>query len=64
MYLAVANKEGLGSLLSVPMMVWDKALGVINSYTSVPHVFYSPAKRSRCSRPSTIKPPSPSSIRP
>ena len=33
------KKEGLCSLLSVPMMVRDKAVGVINSYPSVPHVF-------------------------
>ena len=39
MYPDMAKKEGLCSLLSVPMMVRDKALGVINSYTSVPHVF-------------------------
>jgi GAF domain-containing protein len=39
MYPDMARKEGLCSLLSVPMMVRDKALGVINSYTSVPHVF-------------------------
>jgi GAF domain-containing protein len=41
MYPDMAKKEGLCSLLSVPMMVRDKALGVINSYTSVPHVFTS-----------------------
>ena len=35
----MAKKEGLCSLLSVSMMVRDKAVGVINSYTSVPHVF-------------------------
>jgi signal transduction protein with GAF and PtsI domain len=39
MYPDMAKKEGLCSLLSVPMMVRDKALGVINSYTSTPHVF-------------------------
>ncbi len=39
MYPEMAKKEGLCSLLSVPMMVRDKALGVINSYTSTPHVF-------------------------
>jgi len=39
MYPDMAKKEGLCSLLSVPMMVRDKALGVINSYTSLPHVF-------------------------
>ena len=39
MYPDMARKEGLCSLVSVPMMVREKALGVINSYTSVPHVF-------------------------
>ena len=33
------KKEGLCSLLSAPMMVRDKAVGVINSYTFVPHLF-------------------------
>ena len=41
MYPDLAAKEGLASLLSVPMMVRDKAVGVINSYTSVPHHFTS-----------------------
>jgi len=41
MYPDLAAKEGLASLLSVPMMVRDKAVGVINSYTSVPHNFTS-----------------------
>jgi signal transduction protein with GAF and PtsI domain len=41
MYPDMAKKEGLCSLLSVPMMVREKALGVINSYTSAPHVFTS-----------------------
>lgn len=35
----IARKESLCSLLSVPMMIRDKAVGVINSYTSVPHAF-------------------------
>lgn len=39
MYPDMAKKEGVCSLLSVPMMVRDKAVGVINSYTSVPHSF-------------------------
>ena len=39
MYREIAAKEGLCSLLSVPMMIRDKAVGVINSYTSVPHAF-------------------------
>ena len=41
MYRDMAKQEGLCSLLSVPMMVREKAMGVINSYTSVPHVFTS-----------------------
>ncbi len=41
MYPDLAAKEGLCSLLSVPMMMRDKAVGVINSYTSVPHNFTS-----------------------
>jgi len=39
MYPDLARKEGLCSLLSVPMMIREKAVGVINSYTSVPHTF-------------------------
>jgi len=39
MYPEIAKKEGLSSLLSVPMMIRDKAVGVINCYTSVPHAF-------------------------
>jgi signal transduction protein with GAF and PtsI domain len=39
MYPDMARKEGLCSLLSVPMLVRDKAVGVINSYTSIPHAF-------------------------
>ncbi len=39
MYPDLARKEGLCSLLSVPMMVRDKVVGVINSYTSQPHAF-------------------------
>jgi signal transduction protein with GAF and PtsI domain len=39
MYPDIARKEGLCSLLSVPMMIRDKAVGVINSYTSMPHAF-------------------------
>jgi transcriptional regulator with GAF, ATPase, and Fis domain len=41
MYPDMAKKEGLCSMVSVPMMVREKALGVINSYTAVPHVFTS-----------------------
>jgi signal transduction protein with GAF and PtsI domain len=39
MYPEIARKESLCSLLSVPMLVRDRAIGVINSYTSVPHAF-------------------------
>ena len=39
MYRDLAKKEGLCSLLSVPMMIRDRAVGVINSYTSTEHVF-------------------------
>ena len=39
MYPDMARKEGLCSLLSAPMLVREKAVGVINSYTSVPHAF-------------------------
>lgn len=39
MYPDMAKKEGLRSLLSVPMLVRDKVVGVINTYTSVPHHF-------------------------
>ncbi|MBI3610671.1 MAG: GAF and ANTAR domain-containing protein [Nitrospirae bacterium] len=40
MYVDLARKEGLCSLLSVPMMIKDRAVGVINSYTSHEHKFY------------------------
>lgn len=39
MYPDLAGKEGLRSLLSVPMLVRGKAVGVINTYTSVVHHF-------------------------
>ncbi len=39
MFPDIARKEGLRSLLSVPMQVRDKMVGVINTYTSVPHQF-------------------------
>ncbi|HEX3204072.1 MAG TPA: GAF and ANTAR domain-containing protein [Nitrospiraceae bacterium] len=39
MYPDLAKKEGLCSLLSAPMMIRDKAVGVINSYTSMPYAF-------------------------
>jgi len=39
MYPDVARNEGIVSLLSVPMMVKDRAIGVINSYTKSEHKF-------------------------
>ena len=38
-YRSIAEKEGLHSLLSVPLMVKGKVIGVLNSYTSFPHRF-------------------------
>jgi len=38
-YRDLAKQEGLCSMLSVPMMIKDKVMGVINSYTSTFHVF-------------------------
>ena len=38
-YKDIAQKEGLASLLCVPMIVKGKAIGVINLYTSSPHKF-------------------------
>ncbi|MFH0809542.1 MAG: GAF and ANTAR domain-containing protein [Pseudomonadota bacterium] len=35
----LAQKEGLVSMLSVPMRVRDRVIGVINAYTSHPHTF-------------------------
>jgi signal transduction protein with GAF and PtsI domain len=35
----LARKEGLVSMLSVPMVVRDRLVGVINCYTSSPHDF-------------------------
>jgi GAF domain-containing protein len=35
----LARKEGLTSMLSVPMAVKDQVIGVINIYTSHPHEF-------------------------
>ncbi|NVL89590.1 MAG: GAF and ANTAR domain-containing protein [Desulfobacterales bacterium] len=35
----LAEKEGLVSMLSVPMVVKDRVVGVINCYTSHPHEF-------------------------
>ena len=36
---AIAEKEGLRSLLSVPLAVKGKVIGVLNNYTSYPHKF-------------------------
>jgi signal transduction protein with GAF and PtsI domain len=38
-YKAIAEKEGLRSLLSVPLTVHGKVIGVLNNYTSYPHKF-------------------------
>ena len=38
-FVEIAKKEGLCSLLSVPMLVKDNVVGVINCYTSKPHRF-------------------------
>ncbi len=38
-YKNVVKKEGLCSLLSVPLAVKGKVIGVINNYTSFPHRF-------------------------
>lgn len=36
-YPEIAKREGIVSMLSVPMMVKERVIGVINSYTSEPH---------------------------
>ena len=38
-YKDIAKKEGLVSLLCVPLVVKGKAIGVLNCYTSQPHKF-------------------------
>ena len=38
-YKDIAKKEGLASLLCVPLVVKSKVIGVINLYTSEPHKF-------------------------
>ncbi len=38
-YRDLALKEGLTSMLSVPMVVKDKTIGIINVYTKYPHEF-------------------------
>ncbi|MGQ9632369.1 MAG: GAF domain-containing protein [bacterium] len=40
-YKDIALREGLRSLLSVPLSVRGKVIGVLNSYTSYPHRFTS-----------------------
>lgn len=39
MYPEIAAREGLKSLLSVPMMIKQRATGVLNVYTTVEHQF-------------------------
>lgn len=39
MYPEIAKRESLKSMLSVPMMIKNQVIGVINSYTSKPHQF-------------------------
>ncbi|OGX44242.1 MAG: histidine kinase, partial [Omnitrophica WOR_2 bacterium RIFCSPLOWO2_02_FULL_45_28] len=38
-YKDIARKEGLASLLCVPLLVKNRAIGVLNLYTSKPHNF-------------------------
>lgn len=38
-YKDIAKKEGLSSLLSVPLAVKGRVIGVLNNYTSRPHKF-------------------------
>lgn len=38
-YKDIAKKEGLASLLCVPMIVKNRSIGVINLYTNQPHKF-------------------------
>jgi GAF domain-containing protein len=38
-YPELAKKEGLKSLISVPMMIKDRAVGVLNCYTETEHHF-------------------------
>ncbi len=39
LYLEQAKKEGIKSVLSVPLMEEERAIGVIRVYTSEPHIF-------------------------
>lgn len=41
-YPAIAKQEGLRSLLSVPMMIADEVIGVLNCYTAEPRHFSPP----------------------
>ena len=38
-YPEIMRKEGIVSMVSIPMMVGDKVIGVVNSYTVEPHQF-------------------------
>ncbi|MFH1353014.1 MAG: GAF domain-containing protein [bacterium] len=38
-YPRIAEKEGIYSMLAVPMMIKDRVIGVINSYTATEHKF-------------------------
>ena len=38
-YKEIAKREGLKSLLSVPLSIKEKVIGVLNSYTPKPHKF-------------------------
>jgi len=38
-YPQIAKKEGICSMLAVPMIIKDKVIGVINSYTATEHKF-------------------------
>ena len=38
-YPELAKQDGMSSLLSVPMMVRQKCIGVLNCYTHEPHNF-------------------------
>jgi signal transduction protein with GAF and PtsI domain len=38
-YRDLAVREGLSSMIAVPMVVKDRAVGVVNVYTKEPHVF-------------------------
>lgn len=38
-YKDIARKEGLASLLCAPLLVKSRAIGVVNLYTSKPHIF-------------------------